>query len=272
MRMGFMPSRIASRDESLFVVSSNRGASIDALARVGVIYQLTGTTTGAVIARLLCVSTSPVRYMAIGPIYWYQADGDEFDGTVGPVALGGASFSWGASPGDRSTAGLVIPGDGSVRVAGLARVASTASVYSQCKILTLALVAGNGSWAGFIRDATPTVASIAGFGANGTPAWACVAASGQSLTTPTLTANTAFVGAPSTSAEQLMWARIEVTASGGATQFARGGITDVPGQSQSASVATGASSGPTVADRSVVFGGRGVSVCHKITEFVGVAA
>lgn len=251
-------------------MTSDRGARLDAVARVGLLYALVGSTTGALIALLECVAVAPVLYRPRGPIDWYMShEGSEFNGVLAPEAQGSATFGWGSGAGDRSTAGLIIPGDGTVLIRGIGGVASIAQIRSECRVSGLTKTAGNGTGAVLVRAG---VASGGGLGVNGTPAWASVAYVGQSLTTPGLTPNTAYLADPDMTIEQVMTVVANLIGVAGSTQAIRAGVETPVGQSQVMSTASAVLAGAEATDRVPGFWGRGgVTARHISTELTGVA-
>lgn len=269
MTMGFMPSRNVSRDESLFITSASRGAALDAQAVVGREYALTGTTTRAIIARLICATVTPaVTYRLLGLIQWNQADGDEFTGVFRPALLGSATFGWGASP----NRGLILNGDGAVEIQGLSYFAG---VQRTCRHVvrlgTLALVAGNGCWAGFVRAADKTLLTGGGLGVNATPAYAGVAFVAQARATPALTAGTAFVGAPSLLVDQVIHHRADAFGATSASTVSGGGCVQAGGQQQISSTATGAGAADSN-DHIPALSARGIPFRVLSSEFTGQVA
>lgn len=229
MRMGFLPSRNVSRDESLFITASNDGATLDAQAAVGREYALIGTTTRAVIARLLCVSVGPVKYQALGPIYWYQADGDEFTGVfkLTPEGGAGAVTTWGTA-GARATGGPQLPYGGTLGLAGLAAFRGwQRNIEADIRIATIETPTdvGDALWAGWRRAATTTL-EVMGLVWTGS-IWASAGATAGDRDTPTLTATSSY-GTLTTGEHQLAATVYPATAAataaiivGGARQPAR---------------------------------------------------
>ena len=244
------------------------GAAMDAIAQVGREYHLIGSTTRAIIARLICATVGPVTYRLIGLIDWDQADGDEFTGVFRPALLGSATFSWGASP----NRGLILNGDGAVEIQGLVNFAG---VQRTCRHVvrlgTLALVAGNGCWAGFIRAADKTLMTGGGLGVSAAPAYAGVAFVAQARATPTLTTATAFVGAPSLVADQVIHHRADAFGATSASTVSGGGCVQAGGQQQISSTATGLGAAD-VNDHIPVLSARGIPFRVLSSEFTGQVA
>lgn len=239
--------------------SFTRGAGMDSVAAVGGRYRLIGTTTKATIAILQCATVGPVTYRVIGPVYWYQADGDEFTGVFKWTDQGSATHTWGTA-GDRATGGIINNGNGAQFLEGVVPLYGVErAVRGSALLVSLSMVAGNGAWIGTSRSAAPTLFSGGGLGVNATPAYACGAFVAQSLTAPTMTLNTAFVGAPSTLNEQViaMQSAAYITAMVG--EVTRAGIYESGGQQQLNASGLAASNGGSVNDRIVCISGCNIT-------------
>jgi hypothetical protein len=245
------------------------GATMDAAVAVGDVVELIGTTTRAVIARLECVTVAPVTYRLCGKAHWWRADGDEFTGVFKWVDQALATHTWGVA-GSRATGGLINGGNGAQFLEGLVPLYGVQRCVSAwVRLVSLALTAANGAWIGTTRSADLATFSGCGLGVNATPAYACCAFLTQSLTTPTLTNNTSFVGAPSTANEQRMWAEFDATSATSLGQIARGGILEPGGQQQLGSTASSASAAGNTNDRIVAISGRNITFRVIDLEIVG---
>lgn len=225
MNMGFLPSRNILRDDSLFIVASSRGADLDAQAVVGRQYALTGSTTRAIIARLLCVTVTPaVTYQALGAIYWYQADGDEFDGVfkLTPEGGAGAVTTWGTA-GARATGGPRLPYGGTLGLSGLAPFRGwQRNIEADIRIATVETPTdvGDALWTGFRRAATTTIEAM-GLVWTGS-IWASAGAVAGNRDTPTLTAAATY-GTLTTGEHQLAATIYPATASASEAIIVGGG-------------------------------------------------
>lgn len=235
------------------------GAGMDSVAAVGSAYRLLGATTRATVAILQCTATGPVKYRVIGPVYWYQADGTEFTGVFKWVNQGGATHTWGTA-GSRATGGIINGGNGAQFLEGVVPLMGVErSVRGSARLVSLALTAGNGAWIGTSRSAAPTLFSGGGLGVNATPAYACGAFSAQSLTAPTMTLNTSFVGAPSTSAEQVISMQSTAYIAAMVGEITRAGIHESGAQQQLNATGLAASNAGSVNDRIPCISGRDIT-------------
>jgi hypothetical protein len=241
------------------IASYTSGAPMDAIAVVGGTYRLVGATTGAEIALLKCATTGPVTYRLMGVASWFQADGTEFDGVFKWVNQGAATHTWGTA-GSRATGGIINGGNGAQFLEGLVPLMGVErSVRGMVRLVSLALATGNGAWIGTSRSAAPTLFTGGGLGVNATPAYACAAFVAQSLTAPTLVVNTAFAGAPSTSAEQVIFMHATAYSTGMTSEGLRGGIYESGGQQQVTAQTGALSSAGSTNDRIPCISGRNIT-------------
>lgn len=247
------------------------GAAMDVGAFAGRKAELIGTTTRGVIALLECSTVGPVTYRTLGPIAWWQADGDEFTGVFGVEDQGAATHTWGVA-GSRATGGLINEGDGAQFIRGLVYLRGVQRFLgADVRLETLALATGNGAWLGSSRAAAPTLFSGGGLGVDLTPSYACAAFVAKSLAAPALTTNVAFLAAPSTANAQRLWVSSDAFGTGANTEVSRAGIAETGGQSQlgsSASLGNNAS----IDDRVVVISGLNIRARHLTLEITGFAA
>jgi hypothetical protein len=241
------------------IASYTSGALMDATAVVGGVYRLIGATTGAEIALLKCATTGPVTYRLMGVASWFQADGTEFTGVFKWVNQGAATHTWGTA-GARSTGGIINGGNGAQFLEGLVPLMGVErSVRGMARLVSLALVAGNGAWIGTSRSAAPTLFTGGGLGVNATPAYACAAFVSQSLTAPTQATNTAFAGAPSTVAEQVISMHSNAYNAGMTAEGLRGGIYESGGQYQLTAQTGTVGAAASTNDRIVCISGRNIT-------------
>ena len=239
--------------------SFTSGAAMDSVATVGQRFVLIGATTKAIIAILECAQVGLVKYRALGPIYWFNADGTEFTGVFKWANQGGATHTWGTA-GSRATGGIINGGDGAQFLEGVVPLMGVdRAIRGSARLVSLALTAGNGAWIGTSRSAAPTLFSGGGLGVNATPAYACGAFAAQSLTAPTMVTNAAFAGAPSTSAEQVISMHSAASAAAMVGEITRAGIHESGGQQQLNSTGTSASNGGSTNDRIPCISGRNIT-------------
>ena len=239
--------------------SFTSGAAMDSVAAASQRFVLIGATTKAPIVMLECAQVGPVKYRVLGPIYWFNADGTEFTGVFKWVNQGGATHTWGTA-GSRATGGIINGGNGAQFLEGVVPLMGVErSVRGSARLVSLELTAGNGAWIGTSRSAAPTLFSGGGLGVNATPAYACGGFCAQSLTAPTMTLNTPFVGAPSTSAEQVISMQSSAYIAAMVGEITRAGIHESGGQQQLNSTGLAASNGGSVNDRIVCISGRNIT-------------
>jgi len=250
--------------------TSSSGSALDALAVVGQQVTLLGAATNAIIAVLRCETVSPVTYRVLGAINWFQASGTEFTGVFKPTAQGAATFGWGSGPGDRATAGLLAPTDGSLVISGLSPCSGTdRAISSIVRVLTLPDVSpANFSMIGFI-DAATSLQTSGGFGITAGSTYSSMGCLRQSLTIPTLTPSVAWASAPSTTIEQVLLLNTTLQGAAGAGALIRGSLARRSGAEQFAAAPGGSVGGGSVDDKTPLISGRGIGTRHLITTIHG---